>query len=115
MKRIMMLVTAALVMAAMMVAVSMPAFAGGGGTPDPCTSAFPNYGCSGGGGGGGGGAPSEPTGGGYGIHYEANLESGEYTSSGGGGGGGPGLDGGGGGEHCTGNIYGEIQCVGGGS
>jgi hypothetical protein len=101
--------TAAFVMAAMMVAMSMPAFAGGGGKKDPCQDTSTNVECTGGSGAGGGGQ-----GGGGGANVSLNLESGEYFYSSGGGSGGQGGSGGSGG-HCSGNIYTGFECKGGSS
>jgi hypothetical protein len=107
MRRIFLMVTAALVMAAMMVAMAMPAFAGGGGTKDPCRgTTYPNFECSGGGGAGGGGQGS-----GGGGRTSADLLQGDQSSSGGYGGGGSGT-GGGSGYHCTSSDFGPFECHG---
>ncbi len=97
MRRIMLMVTVALVMAAMMMATAMPAFAGG--TCRQSTST--TFVCSGGTGVGGGS-------GGFGGKVAINLASGDFTISGGGGG-----QGGGAGGRCTGNFYGGEECKGG--
>ena len=107
MRRIFLMVTAALVMAAMMVAMAMPAFAGGGGTKDPCRgTTLPTLECSGGYGGGGDGQ-----GGGGGGRTSADLLQGDYSSSGGQGRGfggtGFGL-----GYHCTISDFGPLECHG---
>src|ERR687889_649556 len=107
MRRIMLMGTAAFVMAAMMVAMSMPAFAGGGGEKDPCQDTSTHGESTGGSGGGG-------QGGGGGANVSLNLESGEYFYSSGGGSGGQGGSGGSGG-HCSGNIYTGFECKGGSS
>jgi hypothetical protein len=100
MRRIMLMVTVALVMAAMMLATAMPAFAGGaGGTCRQSTST--TFECSGGTGVGGGS-------GGFGGKVAVNLATGDFTISGGGGG-----QGGGAGGRCTGNFFGGEECKGG--
>jgi hypothetical protein len=132
MRRIMLLVTAALVMAAMMLAMALPAFAnhteghvgGGGGmcdvTEDPGTG-YNTGSCQGG---QGGAIPGEPGGGltgGSGGHSTQDGATGDATTSGGGGGqrpaedenGQPITDPGGSGYHCEQNVFtGEGDCVG---
>ncbi len=97
MRRILTVMTVALVMAAMMLATAMPAFAGG--TCRQSTST--TFVCSGGTGFGGGT-------GGFGGKIAINLVSGDFTQSGGGGG-----QGGGVGGRCTGNFYVGEECKGG--
>ena len=98
MRRILMLLTVALVMAAMMVAMAMPAFAERTCSQPTSTTLV----CTGGTGFGGGN-------GGFGGKFAINEASGDFTISGGGG-----QQGGGGGGRCTGNFYGgEEECKGG--
>jgi hypothetical protein len=112
MRRIMMLVTAALVMAAMMVAMTAPAFAAG-----TCREAQGDFTCS------GGSTASQPGGisngsvGGQGGHFvdECDPECGSTVSGGGGQtteeGGGVDSTGGGGGR-CFLPVTGSNECVG---
>ena len=131
MRRIMLLVTGALVMAAMMAAMAVPAFAfhfeghvgGGGGMCDVIEDPGTGYNtgsCQG----GGGSIPGDPGGGftgGSGGHGTQDGATGEATNSGGGGGqqivydesGQEIIDPGGGGYHCEQNVFtGETDCVG---
>lgn len=106
MRRIRFVLTVSLIMAAMVVATAVPAFAGGGGTKDLCRfSEGSTIDCRGGSGSGGGGS-----GGGEGQHGSVDLISGDWFFSGGGGAGGSG-SGSGGGNHCTGTVP-DVTCVG---
>jgi hypothetical protein len=91
MRRIFMVATLALMLAAMMLVMAVPAFASG--APDPCkNSTDTTIVCSGGG--------SREIGG-EGGHATTDKNSGASTISGGGGGGGRDIGGGGGGGYCT--------------
>jgi hypothetical protein len=108
MRRIIMLVTVALVMAAMTVATAMPAFA-----KVNCDESSTTFECTGGAGGGQG-----TGGGGSGGHATYNLVTGESTTSSGGGAGGrdsSGSGGGGSGGHCSGDPFTGTECHGGGT
>ena len=94
MRRILTVLAVAALMAAMMVAMAMPAFAG---AKDPCNIFATNLECKGGAGGGGGGS-------GGGAGGQRSFESnGDLFFSGGGGGGGSDESRGGAGGHCTGS------------
>jgi hypothetical protein len=104
MRRILLLLTVALVMVATTAATAMPAFA-----RENCTGGvFPTIECKGGLGSGGPGG-----GGGRGGNVSLDLTTFYFVESGGGGGGGQGGGGGGGGGHCAGTF--GSPCVGGGS
>jgi hypothetical protein len=113
MRRIILFLTVALVMAAMVVATAAPAFAVGGGASGatyPClkfTGPGEEYDCR-----GGGGGCDEETGrcGGYGGQYTFALDDPytgtyEYTARGGGGGSSEPGSGGGGGGNCSGDPF----------
>jgi hypothetical protein len=104
MKRIMLLVTAVLVTAAMMLAMAMPAFAA-----QRCTFNGSVV-CHGG---FGEGVPEGGGGSGSGGTLIQDSETGEYVVTGGGGFGGTVFEGGGGsGGRCTGNLFtGESDCT----
>jgi hypothetical protein len=105
-RRIVLMLTAAAIWAAVMSLGASPASAGGGGSgydcmTNPGTDALQCHGSFGGGGSG--------TGGGGGIHE--TFTNTDYTFSGGSGGGGGG-SGGGGGGHCTITFPAPIECTG---
>jgi hypothetical protein len=99
MRRILLVLSVAALMAVMMVATAMPAFAGGGGAKDGCDRFGLNNECKGGTGGGGGGA-----GGGTGGQRSFESNGDLFFSGGGGGGGRDAETRGGAGGHCTGSI-----------
>jgi hypothetical protein len=109
MKRILLVLTVAAVVAATVV----PAFANPSGAKVRCNLEGTTQDCHGGSGGGGGGS-----GGGYGFNTTLEIAplssgGGDYTSKGGEGGGSSGGSGnGGGGGYCSGNIVtGPLECT----
>src|SRR5918993_2725616 len=110
MRRISSLIVVALVMAAMFVALAMPAFAASN-----CDFEDGGFICSGGTGSGGLDPLTGLAGGGSGQAGRTTLdESGNFTQNTGGGGGGQVSTGGGGGggqsTHCSGNIFAGTEC-----